>query len=287
MVLYEWKTSGKYFSYDGHTIFYRDEGAGEVLLCIHGFPTASWDWHRIWPGLTKRFRVIALDMIGFGFSDKPRDYAYSIHDQATLHESLLQTLGIQRVHILAHDYGDTVAQELLARYEDRQKDGVQGIEISSVCFLNGGIFPEATHPRLIQKLLISPLGPLAGRFVSEARFRKSFSAIFGQNTQPCDRELSDFWSLITFHDGTKVIHKVIRYMDERKKYRARWVGVLQRTKVPMRLIIGLVDPVSGADVVARYREIVPNPDVVVLENIGHYPQLEDPDGVLRAFLDFV
>lgn len=287
MILADWKRAGKYFHHGNHAIFYRDEGEGEVLVCIHGFPTSSWDWHRIWSELVKRFRVIALDMIGFGYSDKPKDYAYSIHDQATLHENLLRTFGVDRIHILAHDYGDTVAQELLARYEERRKDGVERIKIKSVCFLNGGIFPEAARPRLIQKLLLSPLGPLVGRFINERRFRRSFSEIFGKDTQPSDKELRDFWSLITCNDGIKVSHKIIRYMAERKKYRDRWVGVLQNTKVPMRFINGSADPVSGAPMAARYRELVPNPDVVILENIGHYPQLEAPIGVAKAFLAFV
>ena len=54
-------------------------------------------------------------MIGFGWSDKPRNYAYSIMDQADLHEGLLSDLGVRKALVLAHDYGDTVAQELLAR----------------------------------------------------------------------------------------------------------------------------------------------------------------------------
>jgi pimeloyl-ACP methyl ester carboxylesterase len=287
MILEDWKRAGKDFSHHGHRVFYRDEGRGPVLVCIHGFPTSSWDWHRVWPDLIKRFRVIAADMIGFGLSDKPKDYAYSIHDQATLHERLLQGLGVRHIHILAHDYGDTVAQELLARSEDRRRDGVGGIEIASVCFLNGGLFPETHRPRLIQKLLLSPVGFLVGRLVSEAAFRRSFSAIFGQNTRPSDEELRDFWSLITFNDGTAVAHKIIHYMRERRHHRARWVGVLLTTKVPLRLINGPADPVSGAHAAARYRELVPSPDVVLLDGIGHYPQIEDPSGVTDAFLAFV
>jgi pimeloyl-ACP methyl ester carboxylesterase len=78
---------------------YHDEGSGPVLLCIHGFPTASWDWVQMWPQLTKNFRVIAPDMLGFGFSDKPRNYEYSLFDQTTLHEVLLGHLGISEIHI--------------------------------------------------------------------------------------------------------------------------------------------------------------------------------------------
>jgi pimeloyl-ACP methyl ester carboxylesterase len=287
MNLAQWKNAGVAFSYRGHTVYYREQGTGDVLVCIHGFPTASWDWHRIWPELVKRFRVIALDMIGFGFSDKPKDYAYSLRDQATLHERLLDTLGIRHVHILAHDYGDTVAQELLARHEDRLKFGQQGIEIKSVCLLNGGIFPETHRPLLIQKLLMSPLGPLVSRFVSESSFRASFSAIFAPPTRPSDNELREFWTLIRHNDGARIMHNIIRYMRERRVYRERWVGVLQNTRVPLRMINGAVDPVSGAQVVARYRELIPNPDIVVLETIGHYPQVEDPQAVLDAFFAFV
>ena len=75
-------------------------------------------------------------------------------------------------------------------------------------------------------------------------------------------------------------------MEERRRHRERWVGALQTTVVPLRVIDGLEDPVSGAHMVARYRELVPHPDVVELDGIGHYPQVEDPQGVVRAFLAF-
>jgi pimeloyl-ACP methyl ester carboxylesterase len=286
MHLDEWKAAGQEFTYRGQQIFYHDEGAGEVLVCLHGFPTASWDWHRLWPHLTKRFRVIAADMLGFGFSDKPRDYPYSIQDQATLHERLLEALEIRRTHLLAHDYGDTVAQELLARQEERQEESAPDLEIPSACFLNGGLFPEIHRPLLIQKLLLSPLGPLVASFVSERRFRWSFSSIFGRHTRPSSQELQEFWELITCNEGVKAAPRVIQYMQERQANRARWVGILQTTKVPLQLIIGAEDPVSGAQVAARYAELVPNPDMVVLDDVGHYPQLEAPDRVLQAYLAF-
>jgi pimeloyl-ACP methyl ester carboxylesterase len=287
VTLDEWRAAGRTFTYRGHAIFYRDDGAGEPLLCVHGFPTASWDWHRLWDGLRTRFRMLAPDMIGFGFSAKPQGYDYSIHDQATLHEQLLAELGVGAVDVLAHDYGDTVAQELLARHDERCRTGAPGMTIRSVCFLNGGLFPETHRPRLVQRLLMSPLGPLLGRRLDERRFARSFRAIFGPCTAPSAAELHDFWTLLAVNDGPRVAHKLIRYMEERRRFRARWVGALQTTAVPLRVIDGAVDPVSGAHMAARYRALVPAPDVVVLDGIGHYPQVEAPDDVLRHFLAFV
>ena len=287
MTLDDWRQSGHTFSYREHALFYQDEGVGETLVCIHGFPTASWDWHKLWPRLTRRFRVVAPDMLGFGFSDKPRDHEYSLFTQATLHEVLLQHLGLGTVHLLAHDYGDTVAQELLARQRRRQAQGVPGLQIKSVCLLNGGLFPEAIRPRPIQKLLQGPLGWLVGRLMTEGRFYKSFSALFGPDTQPTDDDLADFWNLIAYNDGVKIAHKISRYQIERRKNRKRWVEALQRTTTPLRFVNGPLDPVSGAAMVARYRQVIPDPDVVVLDGIGHYPQVEAPERVLEAFFSFV
>ena len=287
MTLDDWHDSGHTFSYRQHALFYRDDGAGETLVCIHGFPTASWDWHKLWPALTGHFRVVALDMLGFGFSDKPRNHTYSLFTQATLHEVLLQNLGLGDVHILAHDYGDTVAQELLARQRKRQAQNMAGLHLKSVCLLNGGIFPEAIRPRPIQKVLQGPLGWLVGRMMTEGLFRKSFSAVFGPDTQPTDDDLEDFWDLITYNDGVKIAHKISRYQKERRENRKRWVGALQRTTTPLRFVNGPLDPVSGEAMAARYRQIIPDPDVVILDGIGHYPQVEAPEQVLEAFFSFI
>jgi pimeloyl-ACP methyl ester carboxylesterase len=279
--------AGNTFTYKGHPIFFRDEGQGSILLLIHGFPSASWDWHGVWDVLRDKFRLVAPDMIGFGFSAKPRDYDYSIRDQADLHEALLEFLGGQEVHVFAHDYGDTVAQELLRRYEERRYVGKRYIMIRSVCFLNGGLFPETYRLRLTQRLLMTRLGPLLGRLFNAWSFRRNFSSVFGPKTQPTEEELDDFWSLIAYNEGQRIIHKLIRYIEERQHQRTQWVRVLQETKVPIRLINGPEDPVSGAHMAARFRELIQDADVVLLKEIGHYPHIEDPEGMSRAFLEFI
>ncbi|MDZ4861124.1 MAG: alpha/beta hydrolase [Candidatus Hydrogenedentes bacterium] len=282
-----WQAKGNTFNYNGNPIFYVDEGRGDPLLCIHGFPTASWDWAWIWPELTQRFRVIAPDMIGFGFSAKPRAYDYTLRDQATLHERLLDSLGIADAHVLAHDYGDSVAQELLARHEDLRATGAAGLGIRSLCLLNGGIFPAEHRPRPVQRLLAGPFGALVGRLMTERKFRVSFAEIFGPDTRPTSEELSQFWRLIEHNGGRRIMHKLIRYMRERLEFQERWVGVLKTAQVPRCFINGPEDPISGRHMAEAYRRIVPNANVVLLEGIGHYPQVEAPERMLEAFIRFV
>lgn len=283
-----WQGRGKTFDYRGHSIYYRDTQSDKPpLLLIHGFPTASWDWSKVWPMLEKQFRLLTLDMIGFGLSDKPTDYAYSVFDQADLYESFLAYTGINKVAILAHDYGDTVTQELLARVGDRKLAGQIGLELSLICLLNGGLFPETHRARPIQRLLNSPIGYWVSRLMSEKPFIRSMSAVFGDDTCPDHGELHSFWQGIAHNEGKKVFHKLIRYIRERKVHRQRWVGAIQRTSVPIRLIIGSTDPVSGQHMADRYRELVAEPDILMLANIGHYPQVEAPEQVVAGFYAFV
>ncbi|RMD97235.1 MAG: alpha/beta fold hydrolase, partial [Calditrichaeota bacterium] len=269
MTLAEWQSTGQRFAFHHHSIFYHDQGKGPALVCLHGFPTASWDWHRLWPHLVQRYRVIAPDFLGFGFSDKPRHHSYSLFEQAHLIEKLLHALDVQAVHLLAHDYGDTVAQELLAR---QQHSPHSALRILSVSLLNGGLFPEAIHPRAIQKWLLSPAGPWVSRLITASRFRKSFSAVFGPHTRPSSQELLEFWRLITHKNGHHIAHRIIRYMKERQAHRERWVGALQNAGVPLQFIVGDADPVSGAAMAQRFRVLVPQGRVEMLKGIGHYPQ---------------
>lgn len=285
-----WRANGRRHTHRGrHQIFWADGGGGPDgnLICVHGFPTASWDWHAVWPGLCDRFaRVLAPDMIGFGWSAKPRNYTYTIADQADLHENLLREQGIERVHILAHDYGDTVTQELLARAAERHAAGDESLVIESVCLLNGGLFPETHRARPIQKVLAGPLGPLVSALTSERSFGRSLAGVFGPDTRPDAAAQREFWLLWCTRHGHRNAHKIIRYMGERRAHRERWVGALQQAPMPVRLIDGLRDPVSGAHMVARYRELITDPDVVELPDVGHYPQVEAPDATLEAFLEF-
>jgi pimeloyl-ACP methyl ester carboxylesterase len=70
---------------------------------LHGFPTSSFDWHRVWDALRARRRLLAFDFLGFGDSDKPSDHDYSIHEQADLTELLWEQHGIAETAIVAHD----------------------------------------------------------------------------------------------------------------------------------------------------------------------------------------
>ena len=114
-------------------------------------------------------------------------------------------------------------------------------------------------------------------------FASNMRAIWG--AQPLsDEELRGMWQLASMNEGMRVMPKLIGYMAERRQHRERWVRPLVEPPCPIRLVNGLVDPISGAHMVARYRDVVSAPDVVELPGVGHYPQLEAPDAVRDAVI---
>jgi pimeloyl-ACP methyl ester carboxylesterase len=128
------------------------------------------------------------------------------------------------------------------------------------------------------------LGPLLIKLYSYEKFKKTFSTICSKSIS--EPELAAYWELLQYNNGTKVMPKLIRYMQERKQYRDRWVGVLENINMPLRLINGIADPISGQHMVERYKQLIINPDVVELDGVGHYPQVEAPQEVLSAALEF-
>jgi pimeloyl-ACP methyl ester carboxylesterase len=290
--LERWKSAGEYFDYLGFDVFYRVQGSGPHLLLIHGYPFNSWDWAPLWDRLTERFTVIAPDMLGMGFSDKPVAYEYTVHDHADMHEALLDHLGVESAHILAHDVGDSVAQEMLARHEFAEH-AYGALRIESITWLNGGLFNETYTPRLMQKVLSrTPLGdlmsPLQGSPLSRRLIEPTINEMFGPDTKPSRRMLDLFHEILDYNDGKRVTHKVGRFVNDRYIHRNRWVRAMRQTAVSMRLIDGPIDPNSGRHMAKRYLEVIPNPDVVMLDdNIGHWPQIEAPDAVLAHFLEHI
>ncbi len=282
--LAQWRALGARVELNGRQVFAIEAGSGPTLLCIHGFPTSSWDFRHLWSALTRQFRVIAIDMLGFGDSDKPPGHVYRITEQADLQQAALAHFGISQFHVLAHDYGVSVAQELLAR--QRSSDVSVSTKLQSVCFMNGGLIPEMHRPLAVQRLLASRLGPLMAHFLGKRAFERSLRRVFAPATPPSQEELDGFWALFHQRGGKRALPRLIGYMHERVMHRDRWVGALREPPCPLGFICGALDPISGAHLAQFLMHEMPHIRSTLLPRAGHYPQVEDPPAVLGAFLSF-
>lgn len=283
-----WQSKGMFFNYKEFKIFNIDEvgqgGNDDVLICLHGFPTSSYDWIKVHDSILKLFgRVIFLDFLGYGFSDKPRHHKYSILEQADIVEALLAFNSINQFHILAHDIGNTVGLELLARQHKRNS-----MKIMSFTMMNGGIFPETNHPRPIQRILLLPfLGSLISKIGFFHLFRFTFGEVFGKN-KPTEDDFKDFWSLMEQQHGTGISNRLLQFIPERTIYKHRWVGALKKATLPVLFIYGPADPINTKPFIEHYKKLVPQHQFHLLGNqVGHYPQWEDPENVIRAYKQFL
>lgn len=280
--LTQWQQGGHVFRARGHHLFYKDQGRGSAVLLLHGYPTGSFDWHAVWQPLMANHRLIAPDFLGLGFSDKPLDFDYTLAAHAQAVDSLLASLGVAEVHVVAHDLGVRVAQEMLARREVSS----DLTRVRSLVLLNGAMCPDAYRPRVIQRLLASPLGPWLGPRIPRTSFDRAIKGLFGASTPPAQDLLDDFWSLVEHGDGRRVTHAVGRFWAPGSDMRDRLVGALLRSPAPLRIINGSADPNSGEHMVRSWFRLAPHTDVIRFEAIGHRPHIEHAQATTAAILDF-
>jgi pimeloyl-ACP methyl ester carboxylesterase len=260
----------------GHAVFVRLDGpaGGPVVTLLHGFPTSSYDWAGVVPALTAAgWRVLSLDFLGFGDSDKPARHRYAITEQTDLVEQVWQLEGIDRSAVVAHNYAVCVAQELLGR----AGDGPAPVTVDGMVFLNGGVYPDLHRPLLVQRLLRSPAGPLLGRVLSERVLARSLATICAKPLGPAI--VHDLWRAVCARNGRATYHRLLHYIDDRKVSGERWVSAMESADVPLSFVWGPRDPVSGGHVLARLRERLPGSGFAVFDDVGHYPQLEAPERV--------
>jgi pimeloyl-ACP methyl ester carboxylesterase len=273
--IHDWFAGGDRVQAGGFNLFTRIEGDASApwLTLLHGFPTCSFDWARVAEPLAAERRLLMFDFLGYGDSDKPTDHAYSIHEQADLTEALWRHLGIESTALVVHDYGVSVGQELLAR----RAEGKLSVEIELIAFLNGGLYPDIHRALLVQKALLHPrIGPIVGRRIDERGLARGLRRVFAPDHRPSDEELHEHWLGIERHGGNRVQHRLIRYIEDRRRHEARWTGALERTDVTRAFVWGLLDPVSGAHMAERITSRVPARELHALADVGHYPQLEAP-----------
>jgi pimeloyl-ACP methyl ester carboxylesterase len=271
----------------GHRVFVREASgaapAGAPLLTfLHGFPTSSLDWAGMFRRLAAERRLLALDFLGFGNSDKPKPHRYSLLEQADAVEAAWRHFGVERTAIVAHDYGVSVAQEVLARRDD----GDLPVEITSVAFLNGGMLPELHRALAIQKLLAHRfLGPTLSRLTTERTFRSGLRRVIARPV--ADEELHEHWLALKNRGGRDLGHALLAYIAERRLHAARWEQAIVRADVPLRFVWGPLDPVSGAHMLAELRLRRPDAAVAELAGVGHYPQIEEPEAVARELRELL
>lgn len=284
----EWEARGRYRSVLGHRIFVIDEGPRDapVIGVLHGFPSASWDFQAVLPAWREKYRVIIHDHVGFGFSEKPANYSWSIVDQAAHAAALWRELGVSSLHVLAHDYGCSVATEL---FHQRSQSALP-VRLNSATLVNSGLYYDMAGLRLAQHLLrMRVTRPLAARLSGRRMFGANMRALWGKPTPDLEQELDILWELLVRENGKIAIGNLSHYLEERRWiHKERWATAIRSFDAPAHVLWGDRDPVGIPAIAEKLSRELPQATLTWMPGVGHYPMLEAPAlfaGNALAFID--
>jgi pimeloyl-ACP methyl ester carboxylesterase len=280
----DWRALGTHRSLGGHRVFTivvpaLEQDRDEPLLVLHGFPTSSYDFVAVLDDLRRTRRVLLLDFLGFGLSDKP-DQHYTVAEQADLVMAFSADVGVDRLALLSHDMGDTVGGELLAR----QLEGAWPVEITRRVLTNGSIYIEMAQLTAGQQFLLAlpdaVLPPESA--LDAATVQAGLAATFSASSSVSDAELAVEWEMISHADGQRMLPRLIRYIEERRRDEARFTGAIESHPTPLHVVWGVDDPVAVVAMTDRLRAARDDAQVELLDAVGHYPMIEAPDRFAAA-----
>ncbi len=279
-----WSARGRKVRVRAGSVWVLDEPGTDTtatpVLLLHGFPASSFDFAAALETMGRKRRVVALDFLGFGLSDKPEDYGYSLFEQADTVLEVTRAVGLPRAHLWAHDMGTSVTTELLARKER----GLLPLELASVTLMNGSVHIELAHLTPGQQILRSPLGPAFARLNTKRIFELQMRRTFAK--QPDGATIDAMWELLSREGGSARMAQTIAYIAERTRYHRRWIGALERCDVPTLVAWGRKDPVAVVAIAEQLAREIPGAKKEIWDELGHWPQIEDAGGVVGTVEGF-
>jgi pimeloyl-ACP methyl ester carboxylesterase len=270
----QWQDSGEYVEVGGRRIFQvQQDGTGLPVVIVHGYPGSSFDFAGVLAGLDRP--VLVPDLLGYGFSAKPRDASYSLFDQADLMEELIARAGITECALVGHDMGTTVVAELLSRFNR----GALTFHVSSVVLLNGSIFIDLAQLTRGQKLGLLAQGRAMPFSFPPAFLRRNLRESVAPGTNLGEAEIEDLFDLIRLEGGDRLLTRQINYVRERRRHQPTWTAAFVDFPGRLSAVWGVLDPIAIPAMPARLAELRPATEVELLDGVGHWPSIEVPDRV--------
>jgi len=280
-----WLASGRRVEIEGKRIFIYERGEGPTVLLLHGFPTSGYDWRGIIDRLADDHRCVALDFPGYGLSDKPAAFSYSLFQQTDVVERLTRALDIGEAHVVSHNVGTSVHTELLAR----EQEGRLAFRVASSSFLNGSMLQDMATITPFQKLLGSNQTLPQAMSISENLAVGYIDGIKSVMKRPECLSADDIAvmnDLIAYQEGNRRLPALSLYMRERYIHRDRWIGALKGTQ-RVQFIWADGDPVANVEMGRALSKEVPHARYSELPSLGHFLLMEDPPAVARHIREFI
>ncbi len=276
---FEYPFESHYIELNAAKMHYIDEGEGEVIFLVHGTPSWSFDFRHLIKALRKNYRCIAIDHIGFGLSEKPKNYDYSTRKHSESLNAFIEAKQLQNINLIVHDFGGPIALNIAIQQPHLFK---------SVTILNSWLWSSANEPHFIKfsKILKSPLLSFlylylnfSARFVLPKSFGKNKldGHIGKQYTRPFANKNERY--------GTLAFAKSL--LNDQEWFQSLWQQRATLFNKPICVIWGMHDPVVLPLELEKWKQGFPDASIFELPDVGHFPQEESPNLVLEAIQIFL
>jgi pimeloyl-ACP methyl ester carboxylesterase len=248
--------------------------SSEAVVFLHGNPGSRLDWEDLVGRVGEFCRALAFDMPGFGQADKPRDFGYRVEDYATFVAGALSQLGVERVHLVVHDFSGAFGMCWAAGHPDA---------FASAVLFNTGTWTRGRWHRMARLWRRPVVGELVMAITNRRAWRRAMNA--GPDPLPpafIDRMYDDF------DRGTRrAVLRLYRATDLPYPPASGWVDTLHDVDRPALIVWGANDPFLGQRRVEDLKQPFPSAAVKMLDRSGHFPFADDPEGSEQAVVPFL
>ena len=265
----------KFAEINGVKLHYQEKGEGTSLVLIHGYTSLSYTWKDVFEPLSKNFRVIAVDLKGFGFSEKP-DGDYSKREQAVLVKGLLDHLKIEKAWLAGNSMGGEVSINVALK----NPDNVHGL----ILIDSAGVHFESKSPSSSNTLKI----PLLGRafaalaLTSDSIVRDGLERSYFDDSKITDEAVKMYHLPLTGNSGQRAAALVAQQWDLYPIEKE-----LKKISVPTFIIWGVEDEVIPLETGWKMQSLIPRSELTYYDGVGHLPQEEAPQSVVNAIKNFI
>jgi len=271
----------KYLDMHGERIAYLDEGSGEAIVLLHGLAGSSETWRSLIGPLSRKYRVVAPDLLGHGNSTKPRT-DYSLGALSVLIRDVLDELGITRATFVGHSLGGGIAMQFVYQHPDYVQrlvlinSGGLGPDVGMLLRLASLPGAELVLPIIAAKRLLDP-----GERVWSLMRKAGIESPRGEGMWRHYRSLSDGPTRQAF------LRTVRGVIDHRGQAVSALNRLNTRMNFPVMAIWGDRDAMIPVAHAYAAQQIRPDVRVEVLTDVGHFPHAERPGEVAELIEDFI
>ncbi len=284
--LEEFSQRKRFVEVGGHSIAYIDEGEGEPLLLLHGCPFHSYEWREVIPLLSRRFRVLAPDLLGLGDTVVGLESDYRLPKDAEMVRGFLEALGIESAHVVGHDHGGATALLLM----ERAPQLMRTLTLTNIEAYDS--WPsEEERPYL--HLIVNPVtSPIVWALLQLPAFRRHIFSIAAHRKEALTEDVLQ--AFVRPHVSTPArwqrLRRFLRWQldPEHNQLTVRAVEWMRAFKTPTLVLWGQRDGNFGESIAQRLADDIPGVvRIEWLEDSGHLPMIEEPQRYADAVMSFI